>query len=122
MQIVSTRTLQFRVKGRQDFVLRPSPRPVFAPEYIRDTKLFRFALKDGSIEEFTPPASPAVDAKAKADAEAKAKADADKTAADAKSKADADKAAADAKAKADADAATEAKAKADAEAKDKKAK
>ena len=114
MQIVATRTLQFKVKGQPDFVLRPSPRPVSAPEHIRSTKLFQLALKDGSIQEFIPKADAADAAKAAADADAKAKA-----AADAKAQADADAA----KAAAEAKVATEIEsAKADLAKNDKKAK
>jgi hypothetical protein len=93
MRITSTRTLLFKVKGQQDFILRPSPRPTFAPDFIRDTNLFQLALKDGTIEDFTPHVALVDDAKAAADgadAEAKAKADTDKAAADAKAKADAE--------------------------------
>lgn len=92
MRITSTRTLLFKVKGQQDFILRPSPRPTFAPDFIRDTNLFQLALKDKTIEDFTPlvapvapPQAPADDAKLKADAKAKAEADA-KADADAKEK------------------------------------
>jgi hypothetical protein len=96
MQITSTRTLLFRVKGQKDYILRPSLRPVFAPEFIRDTALFQLALKDDSIQEFAPKRAqaPADDAKAAADKaaadSAKAKAESDKVAAADKAKADAE--------------------------------
>jgi colicin import membrane protein len=96
MQITSKQTLLFRVQGQMDFILRPSQRPVNAPEYIRDTNLFKLAVSDKTVEEFVP-AAPVDEAKVAADkaaAEAKAKADADaKDAADkaAAAKAEADK-------------------------------
>jgi hypothetical protein len=117
MQITSTRTLLFKVKGQPDFVLRPSPRPVFAPDYIRGSKLFQMAVYDKTIEQFMP-AVPVVDVAAvaaKAAADAAAKLAADKAAADAKAEADAnEKAEADAKAAAE-KAAADAKAAAEAE-------
>lgn len=98
MQVTSKQTLIFRVAGQKDYVLRPTKHPVSAPEYLRDTQLYKLAASDGTVQEFVPVA---VHVKQELSEDDKAKADA---------KAEADKAEADAKAKADA------------EAKDKKAK
>ena len=112
MQVTSKQTLIFRVPGQKNYVLHPTKHPVSAPEYIRDTQLYKLAASDQTIQEFVPvapPQAPAVDDEAKADA--------DKAKAEAVAKAEADKAAAEAKVAAEIEAA-----KADLAKTDKKAK
>jgi hypothetical protein len=51
MQIICSQTCRFVREDGETFTVSPSPKPQNAPDWIRDTLLFQWALKDHSIQE-----------------------------------------------------------------------
>ncbi len=51
MQVISKQSLLFKADGKEDFVLANSDVMIFAPDWIKDTDLFKLAEKDGTIVE-----------------------------------------------------------------------
>jgi len=51
MQVISKQSLLFKAEGKEDFVLSNSAVRIFAPDWIKDTPLYKLAEADGTIEE-----------------------------------------------------------------------
>jgi hypothetical protein len=51
MQVISKQSLLFKAEGKEDFVLSNSEVRIFAPDWIKDTPLYKLAESDGTIEE-----------------------------------------------------------------------
>jgi len=56
MQIICSQAYRFVGENGETFTVSPSPKPQNAPDWIRDTLLFQWALKDHSIQEIVPTA------------------------------------------------------------------
>lgn len=51
MQVISKQSLLFKAEGKEDFVLSNSAVRIFAPDWIKDTPLYKLAEADGTLEE-----------------------------------------------------------------------
>jgi hypothetical protein len=51
MQVISKQSLLFKAEGKEDFVLSNSEVRIFAPDWIKDTPLYKLAEADGTLEE-----------------------------------------------------------------------